>query len=157
MDITAVPTISGVYRIFNINTGKSYVGSSKNPQVRIKSHFRMLQNGRHHCAPLQEAYGPLGESAFSIAIEIVRPENLLLRERELLAEYRSKGLCYNTGDVKVTTKEGRKKRITGTSAIASYYLPAEVVEWIEKSAKADNRSPSNYLVTLIKSLPEYQP
>ncbi|QDV34931.1 hypothetical protein [Tautonia plasticadhaerens] len=32
---------------------------------------------------------------------------------------------------------------------ATYYLPEEIQKWIEEKAQGENRSPSNYLSTLL--------
>ncbi len=37
-----------IYKIENQKTGNCYIGSSKNPIGRWKSHLRMLQDNRHH-------------------------------------------------------------------------------------------------------------
>ncbi len=33
-----------------------------------------------------------------------------------------------------------------------YYIPSDVRDWIEENAKLENRSPSNFLTTLIRRL-----
>lgn len=37
-----------------------------------------------------------------------------------------------------------------SSKSESYYLPSDVSGWIEQQAKAENRSASNFLTTLIR-------
>lgn len=42
-------------------------------------------------------------------------------------------------------KDNQKKTV-------AYYLPEDVREWIDLKAKEENRSPSNYLTNLIRSI-----
>ncbi len=35
---------------------------------------------------------------------------------------------------------------------ANYYLPIDVKEWLEQQGKRENRSPSNFLTTLIRGI-----
>ena len=39
-----------------------------------------------------------------------------------------------------------------SSKSESYYLPSDVSAWIEQQAKAENRSESNFLTTLIRRI-----
>jgi hypothetical protein len=41
---------------------------------------------------------------------------------------------------------------TISSKTESYYLPSDVSAWIEQQAKAENRSASNFLTTLIRKI-----
>lgn len=54
----------GLYAIIHVPTNKAYVGSSVNIQRRKKEHLRMLRNGSHHCAYLQNAWAKYGEKEF---------------------------------------------------------------------------------------------
>ena len=57
----------GIYRIFNVVTSKSYVGSSKDIENRFfghKGHLEMLRSGNHHSVKLQHSWNKHGESAF---------------------------------------------------------------------------------------------
>ena len=56
----------GVYIIQNLQTGKAYVGSSKNIANRLNAHSWMLRRGSHHCTYLQNAYEAYGADAFSM-------------------------------------------------------------------------------------------
>lgn len=57
--------ICGIYSITNSNTGKKYIGSSKNIQKRIKEHFADLRSGVHHATPLQNSFNKHGEDVFT--------------------------------------------------------------------------------------------
>lgn len=73
--------IVGVYRIRNLVTGRSYVGSSLQVEKRLKEHFYNLRRGRHHSAKLQASFGKHGEGSF--VGELVEECQLsVLRERE---------------------------------------------------------------------------
>lgn len=55
---------SGIYRIVHIESGKTYLGSSKNVHKRINSHRYNLRNNKHHSCHLQYAWNKHGEDAF---------------------------------------------------------------------------------------------
>lgn len=60
-------TDCGVYRIRNVETNKSYVGSGV-IHGRFYSHFRELRAGRHINKKLQRAWDKYGEDKFEFAI-----------------------------------------------------------------------------------------
>lgn len=56
---------SGVYRIWNTENGRSYVGSSFNDcEGRARCHFWKLKKGKHHSPGLQADWNKFGEGAF---------------------------------------------------------------------------------------------
>jgi group I intron endonuclease len=63
--------ISGIYKIVNLAKGDCYVGQSQNVKKRISEHFRLLRNGRHVNAKLQNAFNKYGESNFQWSLEVV--------------------------------------------------------------------------------------
>src|SRR3989304_452271 len=60
--------ISGVYRIVNIITHKSYVGSSENIYCRWDKHKSTLKNNKHTNPKLQNSYNKHGIDAFMFII-----------------------------------------------------------------------------------------
>lgn len=54
----------GVYKIYNKINNKIYIGSSKNIERRIYTHFWHLKNGDHVNCHLQYAYNKYGEDNF---------------------------------------------------------------------------------------------
>lgn len=76
-------TISGIYAIRCIPTGKIYVGSSVNMHQRWYHHKWRLQKGIHHCPYLQRAWDKYGESCFEFTIiELVLPIDACLFDAE---------------------------------------------------------------------------
>jgi group I intron endonuclease len=63
--------ISGIYKIVNLAKGDCYVGQSQNVKKRVSEHFRLLRNGRHVNAKLQNAFNKYGESNFQWSLEVV--------------------------------------------------------------------------------------
>lgn len=45
-----------VYALRHEATGKMYIGSTANPQQRLRKHLNRLKNGTHNSARLQEDY-----------------------------------------------------------------------------------------------------
>lgn len=67
IEFSALPK-SGVYCLFNSDSGKIYIGSSRNCKSRIKSHIEKLVYRKHYLADLQSDYskGPLSIIPFVI-------------------------------------------------------------------------------------------
>lgn len=60
--------ISGVYRIINVTTKKSYIGSSVDIEYRKYSHLCSLRGNKHHSLYLQRAYNKYGEENLKFEI-----------------------------------------------------------------------------------------
>lgn len=86
----------GVYKIINTVTNKVYVGSSKEIEKRIKSHFSMLKKKKHHSVPLQNSYNVHGLKSFTFEIieECLEPD-LFIREQIWIDELDSYRNGYN--------------------------------------------------------------
>lgn len=87
--------ITGIYRIYNTITKRSYIGSSKDCEERIKRHLRDLKKGKHHNFRLQRAWNQSGEDAFETSIiEECCNDKLFEREEFYLNKYGLK-ILYN--------------------------------------------------------------
>lgn len=64
-----VGKITGIYRIKNTVTGRSYIGKSIDIGNRFKSHLNNLKRGKHHCSSLQEAW--TADTSTSFIFQIV--------------------------------------------------------------------------------------
>ena len=86
----------GIYRIFNVETNKSYVGSTwKSFRSRWKQHLSKLNTNKHHSHEMQNAFNKYGSDSFVCEIlEIIEDENILL-EKE--AYYINKYDAYKNG------------------------------------------------------------
>lgn len=71
---------SGIYCIKNLITKVSYIGSSKNINLRLKTHLYNLRNNKHPNKYLQNSWNKYKEDNFYIKI-IEYTENLLEREQ----------------------------------------------------------------------------
>lgn len=86
----------GIYKIINTVTNKVYVGSSKEIEKRIKSHFSMLKKKKHHSIPLQHSYNLHGLRSFTFEIiEECEKEVLFIREQVWMDELDSYRNGYN--------------------------------------------------------------
>lgn len=63
--------ICGIYKIVNLAKGDCYVGQSQNVKKRISEHFRLLRNGKHGNARLQNAFNKYGEDNFQWHLEAI--------------------------------------------------------------------------------------
>lgn len=61
-------TLQFVYKIVNIQSGKFYVGRTRNLTERYTTHRRLLQSGKHHCTHLQRAWSKYGEQLFRLDV-----------------------------------------------------------------------------------------
>jgi group I intron endonuclease len=93
----------GIYKITNTKNGKFYVGSSKNIDVRFKSHVSALVAKRHHCKHLQFSFDKHGLESFSFdVIEICESaEAALKREGEILKEVHGTKNCFNSSPLAI--------------------------------------------------------
>ena len=69
-----------VYGIQHNETGRIYIGSSQELEVRIRSHLYMLRSGTHHNALMQKDYDEYGEDYTVFEIEVIN--NADERDRE---------------------------------------------------------------------------
>lgn len=89
----------GIYKITNTETSKVYVGSSKNIEIRIRSHFSNLKNKKHHSVKLQRAYDKYGLSNFSHQVlELCEIEDLFVREQHWIDSLDSYHSGYNASE-----------------------------------------------------------
>lgn len=81
---------SGIYIIRCKLTGRVYVGSSKNVNLRLKHHISSLRGSRHASWKLQEAWYEYGEDNFEFLLleEVLEPE-LSLFEQKYIDEFNS--------------------------------------------------------------------
>ncbi len=78
----SIPHTSGIYKIICLPTGKIYVGSADNLDVRWKRHRWQLRRGSHENTYLQHAWNKYGADAFSFeVIELVLSTFRLEREQ----------------------------------------------------------------------------
>lgn len=56
--------ITGIYRIYCVITGKSYIGQSKDIEKRWQEHDNLLKKGKHHSKSLQKDYNKYGDAFF---------------------------------------------------------------------------------------------
>lgn len=81
-------TTSGVYAIYSVINGRTYVGSSVNFQSRWKVHRSELNTGKHSNVHLSRAWNLYGEDAFEFTILEACPiDQLLIREQHYLDLY----------------------------------------------------------------------
>ena len=88
-----------VYCIRNIKNGKEYIGSTKNLNQRINTHFNSLKNNNHHNKDLQLDWNEQTSDSFEIIILDFKSDIKVARdiERQLIAE---KDNIYNNKSLK---------------------------------------------------------
>jgi group I intron endonuclease len=82
-------SLSGIYEIVNLATGKRYIGSATRFSSRWWLHKKELRHNRHHSRYLQNAWNKSGESEFVFRIlEVVDDKaDLLAWEQAFLEAY----------------------------------------------------------------------
>lgn len=92
-------TTQGIYRIYNMKNGISYIGRSTNIEKRFYSHKNDLKSYRHCNYKIQEDYKKYGIGAFSFEVLEILEFMSASKERELfyMHKFKSTGL-YNIKD-----------------------------------------------------------
>lgn len=92
MPATLSASVSGIYKILCVPTGKFYIGSSQDVERRRKGHWRALRRNAHYSPHLQNSWNKYGATAFVFSlIEVVPASELLAREQAWLDSTR----CYD--------------------------------------------------------------
>lgn len=74
--------IEYIYIIENTNTGKFYVGRTKNPAVRKRGHLSELRRGVHGNPRLQASFNKHGENAFEFRVVDSSTSDLICQKEE---------------------------------------------------------------------------
>lgn len=90
--------IGGLYKILCAGNSKVYIGQTKNFGRRFGEHRSALERGAHRNPDLQTDYNKYGREAFEYSVIEISDCNLDQKERLLIQEARSLGLCYNVFD-----------------------------------------------------------
>jgi group I intron endonuclease len=99
----------GIYRIYNVVTKKSYIGSSTNIAKRKIHHFYVLKKNKSHSPKLQSSYNKHGEHSFlHEIIELCAREELINRERYWIEMFDSVNKGYNCSNDTYCATRGMK-------------------------------------------------
>lgn len=118
--------LAGIYALVCSTTGKLYIGSSIKLSSRIKSHFRLLKQKRHHSIKLQRAFDRYGEDVFQIVLlEYITPsefqaKELISAEQKWINRYNSANLGYNISP-SASSSSGIKRTEEMKELVASYH------------------------------------
>jgi len=89
-----------IYEIKNKENGKVYIGYTKDPKRRWRSHVYLLRKNIHHCQHLQNAWNLYGKDSFEfIIIELDKYDTISeasSEEAAIIEKYRQEDLIYNT-------------------------------------------------------------
>lgn len=80
--LEGLPRKAGVYAIINEDTGRSYIGSSRDIRLRADNHYRQLSRGTHPNSILQKDFDNLGYNCFSFDVVDLAPASGDLEEME---------------------------------------------------------------------------
>lgn len=121
------PKLMGIYAIWNIVTGRKYIGSSVNIRERYTEHRRLLRKGTHHNPHLQRAWNKHGADSFKIeVVQVVGVASDLCRVEQFYLN--TEDSLYNTApfaerptnlgkphseETKAKIGAANKKRLTG--------------------------------------------
>lgn len=97
---------SGVYRIFCTQNGKSYIGSARNINKRLKAHIRMLKDNTHINSELQNDWNSFNMSDFNVQ-ELIHCSVDRLNECELLMMDKFDSVCNGYNKI----KQGHSKNV----------------------------------------------
>jgi group I intron endonuclease len=149
---------SGIYKIIEINSYKTYIGQSSNMYIRYLEHIRLLRKNKHTNSHLQNAWNKYGENSFIFLI-VENCEKEKLNERELYqSSLIEKSKLYNLmkcGGAEVFNTENqkyikkiRKNRIvseeTRKKLSESHKGIIKTKEWRENLSKANTGKKTSY-------------
>lgn len=82
--------IAGIYQIVHVESGRRYIGSSINVNLRLRKHRAQLRRGSHTNPSLQNAWLTHGEGAFEFKpLLICRPDDLVMYENATISAYKA--------------------------------------------------------------------
>lgn len=79
-------SVSGVYEIKHVPTGRRYIGSAVNYRLRRKFHLMQLRRGIHHNIRLQNAWKKYGKEQFEFKLLLVCERDMVLFYEQLLID-----------------------------------------------------------------------
>ena len=99
-----------VYLIRHNKTKRIYIGSSKRPEQRFKSHMEALRSGRHPVEDMQTDFDQYGEDYTVEFLEVITKFEDRHHEYDWMKKYNShiRGIGYNYKDV--SNNERKKNR-----------------------------------------------
>lgn len=127
--------LSGIYKIVNLITGKTYVGSAKNLRKRFTSHVSSLRHGKNS-PHLQNAWNAYPAECFSfLLLELCSPDEMLVREQHYIDKLKTTdraigyNICREAGSPPLGEERGPEARRNISDAkIASNGRDFEVVD-----------------------------
>lgn len=141
----------GIYRIFCVSNGKSYVGESKSSGKRLSAHFESLVKNLHKNSTLQADYIKFGTGSFGVEIleEFSRDNQKQRHSREAywIDQFNSVADGYNTKSRESWTRDNivatlkkfdklnkdEQKNLTQTAR--SYSIKSKKLEDFKKTRK----------------------
>ena len=125
----------GIYLIFNLVSGKRYVGSSINIYNRFHEHIHILKRNEAHNKHLQNSWNKYGEESFVFQVlEYCEPKVQFEREQYYIdlikPEYNlTLNVVANTGH---KVEEETKKKISNT--LKAKYASGEITTYKQEHA-----------------------
>lgn len=139
---------SGIYKIENIINKKYYIGQSEDLEIRIKEHKYLMGKLKENNKKLNNDIAKYGIDNFEIHIvEFCKVEELDEKEKKYIELYNSIENGYNT---RIGGYEGRKYKKDNNRIIRSINIEEESWKKLQKLAKKENRSASNFIEYLIE-------
>jgi group I intron endonuclease len=145
---------SGVYLIQCSETGKVYVGSSKNIEQRWLQHKYLLKKGEHHSIKLQNAWNKYGVDAFTFFVIEQDCPNLVEAEQKWINSHDAFKAGFNSRPI--ADRPGNKDEPTKSNFI-KVRLSEEEYEKLRSWANAYGDDMSGLVRRMLDSLPDKPP
>lgn len=108
----------GIYAIVHIASGRAYIGSSSDIDLRLRMHAGSLERGRHYNRFLQRAWTKNGASAFEMRVlELTGDASLVVREQAHLDQHQPN--VFNIGVVADCPWRGQPRSAEHTEKLAA--------------------------------------
>lgn len=129
----------GIYKITNINNGKSYIGRAADIEQRWQEHKEALIAGTHHSYKLQECYDALtnkDDLKYEIIEEVPYENERVVKEQYYMDKYDAYHNGYNCCEFADNPKyiKPNKEDIHNFVFMASWY---DVIEAYDKMGRSD--------------------
>ena len=129
----------GIYKITNINNGRSYIGRATNIEKRWQEHKEALVAGTHHSYKLQECYNALENKEdlkYEILEEVPYENERVVKEQYYMDKYDAYHNGYNCCEFADNPKyiKPNKEDIHNFVFLASWY---DVIEAYDKAGQSD--------------------
>lgn len=131
---------TGIYRIYNTKTDKSYVGQAIDIEVRWNGHKRELEEGCHYNVLLQRDWDKYGKSSFEFSILTeCNPVELNVLEKLYMDLYNCTNAGYNVAEGNKKISKKYREELLSKEKRPNKYKNIKVENIVDKKENDDKK------------------